>query len=188
MPPRIVFDANIFVMAVCKERLPFSRDRIVHVPPPNANPGVLAISIVLKGIEDGLFPCELFVSHHILVNVIHALKRRFGWPQDDVTEYVDFIRELAEDSGGDPRFNPTSQVTDCEDIEDRKILALALDAEADLLVTEDTELLHLSPWRGIPIMRAADFRMRAVTARSRANQMSRQRSWVRPGSDPGSRR
>ena len=45
----------------------------------------------------------------------------------------------------------------CRDPKDHKFLALALAAEADVLVSSDRDLLILHPWRGIPIMIPAEF-------------------------------
>ena len=40
----------------------------------------------------------------------------------------------------------------CRDPKDDKLLALALDGNADLIVTGDKDLLVLNPFRGIPII------------------------------------
>jgi putative PIN family toxin of toxin-antitoxin system len=45
----------------------------------------------------------------------------------------------------------------CRDPEDNKFLALALAAEANVLISSDDDLLVLHPWRGIPIVTPADF-------------------------------
>ena len=45
----------------------------------------------------------------------------------------------------------------CRDPEDNKFLALALAAEANVLISSDDDLLVLQPWRGIPIVTPADF-------------------------------
>jgi hypothetical protein len=45
----------------------------------------------------------------------------------------------------------------CRDPKDAHFLALALAAEADLLVSSDEDLLVLHPWRGIPILTPAGF-------------------------------
>ncbi|MEZ0538896.1 putative toxin-antitoxin system toxin component, PIN family [Fibrella arboris] len=48
----------------------------------------------------------------------------------------------------------TTLVTDSPDPDDNYLLALAIDAEADYLVTGDKKhLLALSPYRGVPIIR-----------------------------------
>lgn len=45
----------------------------------------------------------------------------------------------------------------CRDANDDFVLALALTANADVIVSSDHDLLALHPWRGIPILTAADF-------------------------------
>ena len=42
-------------------------------------------------------------------------------------------------------------VTICRDPKDNKFLELALNGQADLILTGDDHLLSLHPWRGIPI-------------------------------------
>jgi putative PIN family toxin of toxin-antitoxin system len=48
----------------------------------------------------------------------------------------------------------------CRDSRDNQFLALALVAEADVLVSSDEDLLVLHPWRGIPIVTPAEFLVR----------------------------
>jgi putative PIN family toxin of toxin-antitoxin system len=48
----------------------------------------------------------------------------------------------------------------CGDSRDNQFLALALVAEADVLVSSDEDLLVLHPWRGIPIVTPAEFLVR----------------------------
>jgi predicted nucleic acid-binding protein len=48
----------------------------------------------------------------------------------------------------------------CRDPKDNNFLALALAAEADVLVSSDEDLLVLHPWRGIPIITPAEFMAR----------------------------
>lgn len=45
----------------------------------------------------------------------------------------------------------------CRDPQDNKFLALALIVQADVIVSSDDDLLALDPWRGIPIVTAAQF-------------------------------
>jgi putative PIN family toxin of toxin-antitoxin system len=45
----------------------------------------------------------------------------------------------------------------CRDWKDDKFLALVLAARADALVSSDEDLLMLHPWRGVPVMTAAEF-------------------------------
>ncbi len=45
----------------------------------------------------------------------------------------------------------------CRDPKDDKYLELAVAAKADCVITGDHDLLVLNPFRGIPILLAADF-------------------------------
>lgn len=45
----------------------------------------------------------------------------------------------------------------CRDPKDNKFLALAAEAEAEVLVSSDTDLLVLDPWRGVRVVRPAEF-------------------------------
>jgi putative PIN family toxin of toxin-antitoxin system len=54
-------------------------------------------------------------------------------------------------------FEPGVQVTDCRDPKDDKYLDLALAAGAETIVSSDDDLLVLHPWRGVRILRPADY-------------------------------
>lgn len=55
---------------------------------------------------------------------------------------------------------PTEDVTVCRDPKDDKFLTAAVAGNADLIVSGDLDLLVLSPFRGIPILRPSDFLQR----------------------------
>ena len=50
-----------------------------------------------------------------------------------------------------------SVVTDCRDPKDNPLLELALDGEADAIISGDRDLLVLNPWRGVRIQSPGDF-------------------------------
>lgn len=54
-------------------------------------------------------------------------------------------------------WTPTVPETDCRDPKDNKYLELAWAAQARLIVSSDNDLLVLHPWRGIPILRPAEY-------------------------------
>ena len=54
-------------------------------------------------------------------------------------------------------FEPAVHVTDCRDPKDDKYLELALAAGAETIVSSDDDLLVLHPWRGVRILRPADY-------------------------------
>jgi putative PIN family toxin of toxin-antitoxin system len=54
-------------------------------------------------------------------------------------------------------FRPSERVTDCRDAKHNKYLELALAAGAGVIVSGDADLLVLHPWRGVRILRPADY-------------------------------
>jgi putative PIN family toxin of toxin-antitoxin system len=54
-------------------------------------------------------------------------------------------------------FSPSETVTDCRDAKDDKYLELALAASANVIVSSDEDLLVLHPWRGVRVLRPAEF-------------------------------
>jgi len=71
-----------------------------------------------------------------------------------IEERAVFIESLVERS----RFaNPSEKVHACRDPDDDKFLELAVSENATCIVSGDADLLALDPFRGIPIMRPADF-------------------------------
>ncbi len=54
-------------------------------------------------------------------------------------------------------FTPSEPVADCRDAKDNKYLELALAAGAWAIISGDADLLVLHPWRGIRILRPADY-------------------------------
>ena len=57
-------------------------------------------------------------------------------------------------------FEPTIRVSDCRDPKDNKYLELVLAATAGALITSDSDLRDLHPWRGIPVMTPREFLLR----------------------------
>ena len=51
----------------------------------------------------------------------------------------------------------TESVRACRDPKDDKILELAINGNADYVITGDEDLLALNPFQGIPIIRPAEF-------------------------------
>ncbi|HZW66165.1 MAG TPA: putative toxin-antitoxin system toxin component, PIN family [Hanamia sp.] len=54
-------------------------------------------------------------------------------------------------------FSPVESIVDCRDPKDNKFLELAVASNASCIITGDKDLLILHPFRGIPILNAADF-------------------------------
>ena len=65
-----------------------------------------------------------------------------------------FVEALVERS----RFaEPSERIQACRDPDDDKFLELAVSETADCIVSGDKDLLALHPFRGIPILRPAEF-------------------------------
>ena len=54
-------------------------------------------------------------------------------------------------------FTPAERVADCRDAKDDRYLELALAAGAWAIVSGDADLLVLHPWRGVRILRPAEY-------------------------------
>jgi putative PIN family toxin of toxin-antitoxin system len=54
-------------------------------------------------------------------------------------------------------FTPEVTINECRDEKDNKYLELALAAEAGIIVSSDNDLTVLDPWRGIRILRPAEY-------------------------------
>ena len=65
-------------------------------------------------------------------------------------------------------FVPAEPVTDCRDAKDNKYLELALAAGADTIVSGDGDLLVLHPWRGVRILRPAEYLAETAMGRDQA--------------------
>jgi predicted nucleic acid-binding protein len=53
--------------------------------------------------------------------------------------------------------DPAEKVEDCRDAKDNRYLELALAARAAVIVSGDEDLLVLNPWRGVRVLRPAQF-------------------------------
>ena len=60
-------------------------------------------------------------------------------------------------------YQPESQVTDCRDAKDNKFLEAALAASANVIVSSDSDLLVLHPYRDIDVLSLHEFRLHYLT-------------------------
>lgn len=94
------------------------------------------------------------ISEPVMSEVLEVFARprlaRFVDPElrDEVFSLLDGFGDF---------YEPTAPVTDCSDPKDNKYLELALTAGANTIVTGDAHLLVLHPWRGIRILRPAEY-------------------------------
>ena len=119
------------------------------------------------GIANDAREFALYLSEHILATTVYVLTHRdhgFGWDATHASDYVEVLLDIATASGG-AILDPDARVSDAADDEDNRILELALACDADLIVSDDAHLKELSPWRGRPVLRPAEFTARTDAMR-----------------------
>jgi len=109
---------------------------------------------VLQALRDGHF--SLVYSIDILVEIIEVLGRepirtKYHVEPDDITALINLIRLRGE------LVTPGRRVQACRDPKDDKFLEAALAGHADCIVSGDADLLDLTPFENIPILRPAEF-------------------------------
>jgi len=91
-----------------------------------------------------------------IVEVLNRAKFARAIPFERRERVISLIRNLA------VWFEPVVRVMDCRDPDDNKYLELAQAAGADIIVSSDNDLLVLNRWRGVKILRPAEY-LRAAT-------------------------
>ena len=95
---------------------------------------------------------EVAVSDPIIQEVRRHLLGKFGWSEPRATEAVESITEFAK------HVTPTETIdTVPTDPDDNRVLECAVSAGSQTIVTGDDDLLRLVAFRGIEIVRVADF-------------------------------
>lgn len=157
----VTIDVNVFVAAVAG-----GNDTFHSWPSPPPLRGNLAANVV--GILNDAREFSLFLSEHILANVVRVLTalppNGYGWSVARAEEYVEVLVEIAAASGG-AVMEPQETVTDCSHFEDNRILECAAASGSVLIVSDDTELTRMSPWRGTPVLTSAEFVQRTDAMR-----------------------
>ncbi len=69
-------------------------------------------------------------------------------------------------------FHPSERVTDCRDAKDNKYLELALASGEGVIVSGDADLLVLHPWRGVRVLRPAEYWRKRALHRRRERRRS----------------
>ena len=123
-----VYDSNVYISAIVFGGIP--RD------------------VVILGEHTHI---QLLVSPELASEVERVLARKFEWEPRRVRRICQPLWEAAR------LVKPTTDVNACRDPKDNHLLALALDGEARYLITGDSDLLVLSPFRDIQIVTPARF-------------------------------
>ena len=153
MTAAVTVDVNVFVAAVAGGNDPFHS--WPSPPPVRGNPAANVVGILNDARE-----FSLYLTEHILANVLRVLTEPapggYGWAIEPAEEYVEILVEIAEASEGGV-LEPGETVADCPDHEDNRILECAAASGSVLIVSDDSDLLSMSPWRGTPVVTSAEF-------------------------------
>jgi len=156
----VVFDVNVLVQAILGGHSSFST--WPTLPPKTANPAADCIGVANDGRE-----FALWLSPHIMSNTARVLAAA-GVGKAEIEEYIATLDEIADYSGGGV-LKPARTIHDCADHEDNLVLDLAAEVGALIVVSDDTDLTSMTPWRGTPILRPHEFASR-VDAMRRARR------------------
>ena len=130
-PERIVADTNLLVSRLL---LPQS----------------LPAKAVRKAVDEG----QLLVSAATLGELADVLSRAKFDPYVSLEDRQDFIRVLNRVA---ERIIVTAPIKACRDPKDDKFLELALNGEANMILTGDRDLLALHPFRGVDILSPREY-------------------------------
>ncbi len=105
---------------------------------------------------------RLLVSDALLHELVDVLNRphlrvKYRLTPQYIHAYLGMLRVRSD------HIEPTISITACRDVKDDMFLETAVDGQADALVTNDSDLLVLHPFRGIPILSSHDF-LNSLTA------------------------
>lgn len=162
MPAPVVYDINVLVTAAATGNSPF---RSWPSPPPTSGNA----SADCLGVANDAAEFSLWVSPHVLRNVERILVELFKWEEAKAGAYLTALVAIAEHSEGDI-VDPPRTVHDCPDHEDNLILDLAAEVGALLIVSNDVDLISMSPWRGTPIVTPDVFRQKVDGMRRHARR------------------
>lgn len=161
MSTAVTVDVNVFVRAVAG-----GNDSFHSWPSPPPVRGNLATNVV--GILNDGREFSLCLSEHIVANTLRVLTGQphdgYGWEIGTAEEYAGLLVEIADASGGGA-VEPSQRVSDCRDFEANRILECAAASGSVLIVSDDNDLLEMSPWRGIPVITSEQFVQRTDAMR-----------------------
>jgi predicted nucleic acid-binding protein len=161
----VVFDVNVLVQAIATGNSPYLF--WPSPPPTSGNPFADCLGVINDAAE-----FALWLSPHILDNTRRVLTTVVGTAKEEADDYEEILTEMAQASGGGV-LTPLRTVNDCPDYEDNLVLDLAVEVGALLIVSEDTDLTSMSPWRGVIVLRAGQFVARVDGMRRHARRRGR---------------
>lgn len=110
-------------------------------------------SVPAKTVSYAIRTGKVLVSEDTLVELSEVLSRKKFDPYVSIEDRQEFIRYLA-------RICETVEIVRridvCRDTKDNKFLELAVNGNADMIITGDSDLLVLNPFENIRIIKPAD--------------------------------
>ena len=129
--PRFVFDTNVIVSAA-----------------------LLAGSVPRQAFDMALDEGTILISVPTLLELAEVLGRKRLNKYLLEHERIRFLAALLKEA---ELVEVTETITDCRDAKDNKFLELAVSGKADCIVSGDSDLLVLNPFRGISILTPREF-------------------------------
>jgi len=129
--PRFVFDTNVIVSAA-----------------------LLAGSVQRKAFDVALDEGTILISVPTLLELAEVLGRERLNKYLLERERMRFLVALLKEA---ELVEVAESITDCRDAKDNKFLELVAGGNADCIVSGDSDLLVLNPFRGIPILTPREF-------------------------------
>lgn len=115
---------------------------------------LLPQSVPAKAVRRAVNEGQLLISDATLEELADVLSRPKFDPYVSVEDRQEFIRVLNRVA---ERVDIISPVKACRDPKDDKFLEVAINGEADLIVTGDKDLLALHPFRGVEIITPREY-------------------------------
>ncbi len=110
---------------------------------------LLPNSVPARAVRKAVAEARLLVSEATLMELADVLSRAKFDPYVSIADRQQFLRLLGRITEMVPVVHT---IRACRDPRDDKFLELAVNGEADIIVTGDDDLLVLDPFRGIPIV------------------------------------
>ncbi|MDE0062457.1 MAG: putative toxin-antitoxin system toxin component, PIN family [Gammaproteobacteria bacterium] len=115
---------------------------------------LLAGSAPAQAVDKALAAFEVMMSEPLVEELADVLSRKKFDRYVSVRDRDEFLRRILRIATIAPVL---SEVDDCRDPDDNRLLALALDSESGCILTGDRDLLLLNPWRGVRIVSPREF-------------------------------
>lgn len=131
-----------------------ARTRIVLNTNTMASRLLVPDSIPGQAVRKAVDECVILMSESTLYELAEVLGRKKFDAYVSIQDRKEFLRMLGRIV---EMISILHAVHDCRDVRDNRILEVAVNGQAKVIVTGDEDLLVLNPFRDIPIMKHADF-------------------------------